>query len=318
MRRYLIRKLIFATLTLLAATMFMFGLSRLAGDPLLLFAKPGGYGMSPERVEQLSQKLGLDKPLVVQYLVWLGRVLTGDFGETIVSETSVGKLMWERAAPTLQLAIVSFILSVLMGVPLGVVSAVKRGTLSDYASRTFALVGQAAPIFWVAIMAILLFAVTLDWLPVGTSGPDNVSFWTWTKFKYLIMPAFALGWGPAAALLRLTRSSMLEVLDSEYVTMARAKGANYSAVLWKHAFRNAILQPLTTSAIVLASFVTGAVVIERIFAWPGIGQLMTDAVWNNDFPTLTSTVLVFTAVFVAMNFLADILYGVMNPVIRYD
>ena len=132
------------------------------------------------------------------------------------------------------------------------------------------------------------------------------------------MPAFALGWGPAAALLRLTRSSMLEVLDSEYVTMARAKGANTTAVLWKHAFRNAILQPLTTSAIVLASFVTGAVVIERIFAWPGVGQLMTDAVWNNDFPTLTSTVLVFTAVFVAMNFLADILYGVMNPVIRYD
>lgn len=318
MRRYLIRKLIFAVVTLIVATIFVFGLSRAAGDPLLLFAKPGGYGMSPERVEQLSQKLGLDKPLVVQYLVWLGRVLTGDFGETIVSETSVRKLIWERVAPTMQLAAVSFILALLMGVPLGVVSAVKRGTLSDYVSRTLALVGQAAPIFWVCIMAILLFAVTLDWLPVGTSGPDDVSFWTWTKFRYLIMPAFALGWGPAAALLRLTRSAMLEVLDSEYVTLARAKGTAYSVVVWKHAFRNAILQPLTTSAIILASFVTGAVVVERIFAWPGVGQLMTDAVWNNDFPTLTSTVLVFTAIFVAMNFLADILYGVLNPVIRYD
>lgn len=318
MRRYLIRKLIFAIITLLAATMFVFGLSRMAGDPLLLFAKPGGYGMSPERVEQLSQKLGLDKPLVVQYLVWLGRVLTGDFGETIVSETSVRKLIWERVAPTMQLAVASFILAILMGVPLGVVSAVKRGSLSDYVSRTIALIGQAAPIFWVCIMAILLFAVTLDWLPVGTAGPDDVPIWTWTKFKYLIMPAFALGWGPAAALLRLTRSSMLEVLDSEYVTLARAKGTAYRVVVWKHAFRNAILQPLTTSAIILASFVTGAVVVERIFAWPGVGQLMTDAVWNNDFPTLTSTVLVFTAVFVAMNFLADIAYGILNPVIRYD
>ena len=318
MRRYLIRKLIFAIITLLAATMFVFGLSRMAGDPLLLFAKPGGYGMSPERVEQLSQKLGLDKPLVVQYLVWLGRVLTGDFGETIVSETSVRKLIWERVGPTMQLAVASFILAILMGVPLGVVSAVKRGSLSDYVSRTIALIGQAAPIFWVCIMAILLFAVTLDWLPVGTAGPDDVSLWTWTKFKYLIMPAFALGWGPAAALLRLTRSSMLEVLDSEYVTLARAKGTAYRVVVWKHAFRNAILQPLTTSAIILASFVTGAVVVERIFAWPGVGQLMTDAVWNNDFPTLTSTVLVFTAVFVAMNFLADIAYGILNPVIRYD
>ena len=318
MRRYLIRKLIFAIVTLLVATMFVFVLSRLAGDPLLLFAKPGGYGMSPERVEQLSQKLGLDKPLVVQYLVWLGRVLTGDFGETIVSETSVRKLIWERVAPTMQLAAASFVLAILMGVPLGVVSAVKRGSMSDYVSRTIALVGQAAPIFWVCIMAILLFAVTLDWLPVGTAGPDNVSFWTWAKFKYLVMPAFALGWGPAAALLRLTRSAMLEVLDSEYVTLARAKGTNYNVVIWKHAFRNAILQPLTTSAIVLASFVTGAVVVERIFAWPGVGQLMTDAVWNNDFPTLTSTVLVFTAIFVATNFLADMLYGVLNPVIRYD
>ena len=318
MRRYLIRKLIFAIITLLVATIFVFGLSRMAGDPLLLFAKPGGYGMSPQRVEDLSKKLGLDKPLVVQYLVWLGRVLTGDLGETIVSETSISKLIKERIAPTLQLGIAAFILALAMGIPLGVISAVKRGSVEDYISRTIALVGQAAPIFWVCIMAILLFAVTLDWLPVGTAGPDNVSFWTWTKFKYLIMPAFVLGWGPAAAFLRLTRSSMLEVLDSEYVTMARAKGAANGIVIWKHAFRNAILQPLTTSAITLAGFVTGAVVVERIFAWPGIGQLMIDAVWNNDFPTLTSTVLIFTAVFVIMNFLADIAYGILNPVIRYD
>ncbi len=318
MRRYLIRKLIFAILTLIAATVFVFGLSRMAGDPLLLFAKPGGYGMTEERRQDLSRKLGLDRPLVMQYLVWLGRVLTGDLGQTIVSETDVSKLIAERVWPTVQLSLSAFVLALLMGVPLGVVSAVRRGTLSDYVSRTIALVGQAAPIFWVSIMAILFFAVTLDWLPVGTSGPDDASFWSWEKFRYLIMPAFALGWGPAAALLRLTRSSMLEVMDSEYVTLARAKGVNFRVVVWKHALRNAVLQPLTTSAITLAGFITGAVVVERIFAWPGIGQLMVDAVWNNDFPTLTSTVLVFTLVFVLMNFLADIAYGWLNPVIRYE
>ncbi len=318
MRRYLIRKFIFAVITLLLATIFVFGLSRVAGDPLLLFAKPGGYGMSPQRVEDLSKKLGLDKPLAVQYLVWLGRVLTGDFGETIVSETPVSRLIWERIAPTLQLGIVSFVFAIGMGIPLGVISAVRRGTVADYVGRTVALVGQAAPVFWLGIMGIMLFSSTLNWLPVATAGPDDAPLWSWVKIKHLIMPCVVLGWGPAAAFLRLTRSSMLEVLDSEYVKLARSKGTGNGIVIWKHAFRNAVLQPLTTSAITLAGFVTGAVVVERIFAWPGVGQLMIDAVWNNDFPTLTSTVLVFTAVFVLMNFLADITYGLMNPVIRYE
>ncbi len=318
MQRYLIRRFLFAILTLVVATMLVFSLSRAAGDPLLLYAKPGGYGMSPERVADLERKLGLDKPLIVQYFVWLGRVLRGDLGETIVAETPVARLISERMAPTLQLAAASFIFACLLGVPLGVLSAVRRGSLWDYVGRTLALFGQAAPIFWVAIMSILLFAVTLKWLPVGTAGPDDVSFWTWTRFKYLIMPSIALGWGPAAALLRLTRSAMLEVLDSEYVKLARAKGVNATVITWKHAFRNAILQPLTAAAITLAGFITGAVVIERIYAWPGIGQLTVEAVWNNDFPTLTSTVLLWTAAFVFMNFLADIAYGYLNPVIRYD
>ena len=318
MRQYLIRRFIFAILTLIVATMLVFGLSRAAGDPLLLFAKPGGYGMSEERVQQLKDKLGLDKPLVVQYLVWVGRILKGDLGETIVAETPVSRLIRERIGATLQLGLTAFVIAILIGVPLGAVSAVKRGTYWDYIARTVALVGQAAPTFWVAIMAILLFGVTLGWLPVATAGPDGVSIFTWTKFKYLIMPAVTLGWGPAAAFLRLTRSSMLDVLDAEYVKLARAKGVSSRSVIWKHAFRNAILQPLTVAAITLAGFITGTVVIERIFAWPGIGQLTIDAVWQNDFPTLTSTVLLFTAVFVVMNFLADMAYGYLNPVIRYN
>jgi peptide/nickel transport system permease protein len=289
----------------------------LAGDPLLIYAKPGGYGMSPQRVADLSKKLGLDKPLAVQYLMWLGRVLTGDLGKTIVSETPVSRLVGERIMPTLQLGLTSSIFAIALGLPLGVISAVKKGSVWDYVARIIALVGQAAPQFWIALMAILLFAVTLGWLPVGTSGPDDVFFFSWAKLRYLVMPTITLGWGPAAAILRLTRSSMLDVMDSEYVRLARAKGVSSNVVIWKHAFRNAVLQPLTVAALTLAGFVTGAVVIERIFAWPGIGQLTINAVWNNDFPTLTSTVLILTAVYVILNFMADIGYMWLNPVIRY-
>ena len=317
MSRYLIRRFLFAIITLLLASMIVFGLSRLAGDPLLIYAKPGGYGMSPQRVADLSKKLGLDKPLAVQYLMWLGRVLTGDLGKTIVSETPVSRLVGERIMPTLQLGLTSSIFAIVLGLPLGVISAVKKGSVWDYVARIIALVGQAAPQFWIALMAILLFAVTLGWLPVGTAGPDDVSFFSWAKLRYLVMPTVTLGWGPAAAILRLTRSSMLDVMDSEYVKLARAKGVSSNLVIWKHAFRNAVLQPLTVAALTLAGFVTGAVVIERIFAWPGIGQLTINAVWNNDFPTLTSTVLILTAVYVILNFVADIGYMWLNPVIRY-
>ncbi len=317
MGRYLIRRFMFAIITLLLASMIVFGLSRLAGDPLLIYAKPGGYGMSPQRVADLSKKLGLDKPLVVQYFMWLGRVLTGDLGKTIVAETPVSRLVGQRMIPTLQLGVAGAIFAIGVGLPLGVISAVKRGSGWDYVARVLALVGQAAPQFWIAMMAILLFAVTLGWLPVGTAGPDDVSFFNWARLKYLIMPAVTLGWGPAAAILRLTRSSMLDVLDSEYVKLARAKGVSSRSVIWKHAFRNAVLQPLTVAALTLAGFITGAVVIERIFAWPGIGKLTLDAVWNNDFPTLTSTVLILTAIYVGMNFLADMAYVYLNPTIRY-
>lgn len=317
MGKYLLRRFLFAIITLLLASMIVFGLSRLAGDPLLIYAKPGGYGMSPQRVADLSKKLGLDKPLAVQYLMWLGRVMTGDLGKTIVSETPVSRLVGERIMPTLQLGLTSSVFAIALGLPLGVISAVKKGSVWDYVARVIALVGQAAPQFWIALMAILLFAVTLGWLPVGTSGPDDVSFFSWAKLKYLVMPTVTLGWGPAAAILRLTRSSMLDVMDSEYVKLARAKGVDSRLVIWKHAFRNAVLQPLTVAALTLAGFITGAVVIERIFAWPGIGQLTINAVWNNDFPTLTSTVLILTAVYVILNFMADIGYMWLNPVIRY-
>jgi ABC-type dipeptide/oligopeptide/nickel transport system permease component len=166
-------------------------------------------------------------------------------------------------------------------------------------------------------MAILVFSVMLGWLPVGTTGPTTAAPFSWTHIKYFLMPAITLGWFASASLLRITRSAMLEILDSEYVKFARAKGVREVGIIWKHAFKNAILQPLTLAAVTFAGFIGGAVVIERVFAWPGIGRLAIEAVWNNDFPTITATVLLWTSGFVVMNFLADVAYAYLDPRIRY-
>jgi len=315
-KRFLLRRVVFAVLTLIAATLIVFSLSRAAGDPLLLYAKPGGYGMSPERVAALSAKLGLDRPLIVQYFLWLGNVLHGDLGNTIVSETPVSTLISDRIGFTVQLGIIAFAFSIAIGIPLGVLSAVKRGTVWDYTGRAFALTGQATPAFLAGMMAILVFAVWLRWFPVGGTGPD-APWWTWTKLKYYVLPGVTLGWLPAAEFLRLTRSSMLEVLDSEYIKLARSKGVSSYKIIWKHAFKNAALQPLTLAAVTLAGFITGAVVIERVFVWPGVGQLTIQAVWDNDFPVITGTVLLWTSVFVFMNLVADLAYAYLDPRIRY-
>ena len=188
MKQFVLRRFAFAIVTLLAATLVVFVLSRAAGDPLPLYAKPGGYGMSEERIAALSAKLGLDRPLIVQYFMWLGDVLRGDLGNTIVSETPVSTLIADRIWNTVQLGVAAFVLSLIIGIPLGVLSAVKRGTLWDYVGRTFALAGQAMPVFWVGMMAILIFAVNLGWLPTSGTGPDT-PLWAWSKLKYLIMPA---------------------------------------------------------------------------------------------------------------------------------
>jgi len=317
MRRFLIRRFLFAVLTLIAATAMVFSLSRAAGDPLLLYAKPGGYGMSEERIQGLKKKLGLDKPLIVQYFVWLSQTLKGDLGNTIVSEVPVVSLIRDRIFYTMQLGLAAWLFGALTGIPLGVLSAVGRGNAWDYIARAFALLGQALPTFWLGMMGILVFAVVLGWLPTATAGPTNVGPFSWTHIKYFLMPSITLGWFASASLLRITRSAMLEILDSEYIKFARAKGIREGLVIWKHAFRNAIIQPLTLAAITLAGFIGGAVVIEQVFAWPGIGRLAIEAVWNNDFPVLTATVLLWTLGFVVLNFLADVAYAYLDPRIRY-
>ena len=241
--RFLLRRFVFSILAILGATMLVFALSRMAGDPRDLFAGTEGYAFTPEAWDLMGKELGLDKPLVLQYASWLGRIVRGDWGVTLIGRVDVFSVIKEKIPATAKLAAVSWVFATIIGIPLGVVSAVRRSTVWDYSSRVIALFGQATPSFWVGIMAILIFAVYLGWLPSGRSG----------DWKHFVLPTVTLAIEPLAGYLRLTRSAMLEILDSEYVKLARAKGVSSQGVIWKHALRNAIIPPLTVSVYALTS-----------------------------------------------------------------
>lgn len=312
MTRFLVRRLFLTVLTIIAATAAVFFLSRASGDPILLYAKPGGYGFSEEQEAALRKKIGIDKPVVVQYGIWLGRAVKGDLGKTILDEKPVFTIITQKTGATVQLAAVSWILATLIGVPLGVLSAVKRGTILDYVARGFALFGQAIPPFWLGIVLILIVSIRFGWLPTSTRGNGS-----W-DIEYMVLPAITLGWGAMAGYLRLTRTSMLEVLDTEYVKLARAKGVSNRSIIWKHAFKNALIQPLTASTLILAGFLTGSIVVESIFAWPGMGLMAIKAVNDNDFPVLQGVVLMFTILYTSLILLTDIAYAIIDPRIRFD
>ena len=315
MKTFVLRRLLFLVFAILAATLVVFTLSRLQGDPRNVMLNVG-Y-VSPEQWEAWGQQFHLDKPLVVQYLIWIGKgFFQGDFGDSLKTGKPVMQMVAGFAPASLQLGLSATLFVLITGIPLGILSAVKRGTIWDVFGRTFAVFGQALPPFWLGIMLILVFAVTLDWLPSGTRGHDASGFFD--RITYFIMPAITLGWLASAGLMRLVRSSMLEVLDSEFVKLARAKGVNSNTVIWKHAFKNALIPPLTFSGLILVGFIGGTVVTETVFAWPGLGQMTYTSIINNDFPLMTGAVLVFTMVYVFAIFLIDILYAFIDPRIRYS
>ena len=311
MRRFIIRRFVFSLVSIVVATMAVFGLSRLQGDPLLLYAT-SGYGLTAESELALRKKLALDRAVPVQYALWLGRTLKGDMGETILDRKPVARVVLARLPSTLHLGAAAFFLSFLIGIPLGVLSAVKRGTIWDYLGRFFALLGQAVPQFWLGLVLIMLFAVKWQIFPAGLKGEG---LW---DLKYLVLPTITLASSAFAFYMRITRTAMLEVLDSEYVRLARAKGVGNNNVIWKHAFKNAFIQPLTGMTLGLTFFLTGSVLVETIFAWPGMGQMAITAVNNNDFPVLQGVVFFFTILFVGMTFITDLLYAYIDPRIRYD
>jgi peptide/nickel transport system permease protein len=291
--------------TVFVVTAVIFGLSRARGDPRLVLLDDN---TTQETWDAWGREMGLDRPIVVQYFVWIGKAVQGDLGKSLWEKRPVTDSIKKRIPATLQLGGAAWVFAIGLGVPLGVLSAVKRGSVWDYLGRFTATFGQALPPFWLGIMLILFFAVQLQWLPIGRRG----------GLDHLILPAITLGWLAAAGILRLVRSAMLEVLDSEYIKLARAKGVPRWKVVWKHAFKNAMLVPLTYAVLILSGFLTGTVVTETVFSWPGLGRLAVTAINANDFPLMAGTVLVGTLLFVSANFLLDVTYALIDPRIKFE
>ena len=312
MARFLAIRLVTSILSLVVVTAIIFFISRVYGDPISNFIPDEGYGLQPEELARVTERLHLDRAVPVQYAFWIGDLLKGDLGEDLRDRHPIAPKLKSRIWPTAQLAGLAFIVATGLGVPLGVLSATHRGSVWDYGGRAFAVVGHSLPSFWVGLVGILLFSVWLQWLPSATQGIDGINW------KNYVMPTLVLAWLPMAGYTRLVRSSMLEIMDSEFIKLARAKGVNVRSVIWKHAFRNATIAPLTFGGMLLAGLVSGSVAVETVFAWPGIARWGVQAVFENNLNVLSIVTLVFTVFYVVASFLVDILYVVVDPRIRYS
>ena len=312
MLRFIGQRIAIAIPTLVIVSMFVFGLQHLLpGDPILILA---GEERDPELIERLRERYRLNDPIPVQYVVWLGNVLQGDLGVSLRTNQPVLELIAEKLPVTIQLAIMAMIVAMLIGVPAGILSAVKKGTVVDYTANVIALSGLSIPNFWLGIMLILLVSVHLGWLPA--SGYESPFVDPLRSLETMIMPAFVLGTALAATLMRHTRSAMLGVLKADYVRTARAKGLRERRVVLKHAFRNGLLPIVTLSALLFGELLAGAVLTEQIFTIPGFGKLIVDAVFNRDYAVVQGVVLCTAVGFILMNLIADVLYALLNPRIR--
>ena len=305
MQRFIARRLVTAIFTLLLVSLIVFVMARASGDPRTLLLDD--YA-SREMYDELGKQLGLDQPLYVQYAIFLGDALTLDFGNSVVDKQPVTDTILERLPATLQLGLAAFLFSLVLGIPLGILSSIKRDSFWDQVGKIVALLGQSTPPFWLGIMLIFFFAVTLGWVP--PSGR-----WEWNSF---ILPAVTLGWFTVAANMRIVRSAMLDSLDTEYIKLARAKGVAETQIIWKHALKNAVIPPLTFMGITLGTLVTGSIVAETVFAWPGIGLLAFDALRQSDYSLLQGIVIFFALMYLGISLLVDILYAYLDPRIRYS
>ena len=305
MKQFILKRMGYAALSLVLLSLIIFLLVRLTGDPTVLLVEPGA---SKEDMEAIRVQLGLDRPIWVQYGQFVSSLLRGDFGHSFYYRTPVLELYMSRFPHSLVLALAAMAFSLIVGIPSGIIAAVRVNQWWDSAGKIFALLGLSLPSFWVGLVMILFFSVYLGWLPSSGSG----------SVAHLIMPAFALGWYFAAAHMRLTRSAMLEVLGSEYVKLARLKGLPEALVIAKHAFKNALIPVLTLAGINLVIMVNVAVVVETVFAWPGVGRLLFEGISFRDFPVVQATVLINGAMVVVVSFLVDVLYAVIDPRIRFE
>ena len=307
MQRYILFRIGQSVLTLLVLTVIVFSLARLSGDPLDVLLP---LEATNEDAERLRAAWGLDKPVHIQYFTFLGNALVGDFGDSLrVRGRTAMSLVLERLPNTAALAGVAIVVAIVIAVPIGVLSAVKKDTPFDYVGKVIALFGQSLPAFWLGLMLMWLFAAQLGWFPVSGKEQGALSY---------ILPAVAIGWFQVAALMRLVRSSMLDVLDTEYVKLARIKGVVEWKVIWKHCLRNAAIAPFTYFALIIGSLMVGSVSIEFVFAWPGVGRLAVDAAVTKDFPVVQAVVITFCMVYIVANLLVDIAYAYVDPRIRFS
>lgn len=306
------RRLLVAIPTILLISVFVFLLQQLLpGDPILAMA---GEERDPATIEFLREKYGLNDPLPVQYFKWIGGVVQGDLGISLRTNQPVSELLLQKLPVTIQLAVMALIFAVVIGVPAGILSAVKKGTVVDYAANVVALSGLSIPNFWLGIMLILLVSVKWGLLPASGYTPPGEDLVR--SITTMLMPAFVLGTALAATLMRHTRSAMLGVLKSDYVRTARAKGLYERQVILRHAFRNALVPIVTLTALLFGELVAGAVLTEQIFTIPGFGKLVVDAVFNRDYAVVQGIVLCTAVGFIVMNLLADAAYFALNPRLR--
>jgi peptide/nickel transport system permease protein len=309
---YIARRLAVLVPTLLVVSVLIFSLQQLLpGDPAIALA---GEEHDPAVVAAIRARYHLDRPLVVQYGIWLGKVLRGDFGESLRNRIPVAELVASKLPVTVELALCSMAIALLIGLPAGIVSAARKGTPIDVAANLVALSGLSVPHFWLGIMLILLFAVRLGWLPASGYVPPWESLPR--NLLTILLPSFVLGSGVAGVMMRHTRSAMLQTLGADYVRTARAKGVSERLVVLKHALRNALIPVITLGAIEFGRLLSGAVLTEQIFAIPGFGKLLVDGVFNRDYAVVQAVVLVSASLYLVLNLLADILYFVVNPRLR--
>lgn len=314
MTRYIIKRIIYALAVIWAvATLVFFMLRIVPGDPIgAMLAE-----VDPTAAAALRAKLGLDQPMYIQYLYWFSNILQGDLGNSIYgSRVAVSRIIVEAIPRTLSLASLAFVISFSLALFAGIISAVKRHSILDHTFTFAAFLGISMPDFWMGILLIILFAVNLQWLPAIGYQPLSEGFWPW--FSHLLLPALAAGLPFSAIITRITRSAMLEVLQTDYIKVARAKGLHERIIVLRHAFQNALIPVVTVMGIAVALLISGAVVVENVFAIKGLGRVLIQGILNRDFPVVQGAILVVSVIFVFTNLAVDILYTVIDPRIRYE
>lgn len=311
MGRFIIRRLLQSILVVFGVTLLVFVVLFKTGDPVILLVSPDA---TKEEIEQVRRELGFDRPWYVQYADFMTDALRGDFGISLRQKQPVFKLVVERIPATLELAIAAFIISIVVAVPVGIISATQRNSIWDNLSMGFALLGQSLPVFFLGVMLIFIFAGQLKVLPSYGRGDGTLV----GELRHLILPAVTLATFTLARTARLVRSSLLEVLGLEYVKTARAKGLAERVVILRHALQNALIPVVTVLGLELGTLLGGAVITETVFAWPGVGRLVINAIQQRDFPVVVGAVTLVAVMFVVINLVVDVLYGVIDPRVRYS